>query len=371
MPLDGCLASPLAMVLAAMLLPVAQAVDADYDPNAAHALIKRKRVSVVDTVRWDWAAAFFFGVLGVFVVFIIIGVLLKLLNPPRAEPRHHAPLGAYSMRQNSAVPTHTPAYGPAQSQVALLDTQAHPYSVPSYTYSDGYASVAAPPIQPPAATYTYDDSAEQRMTFARGGHDYMPLRKMSPVGFNMSTNDLSQVTPPSDESPFEVYETNAFTPAAAYVPTSVASSQNYRYSRGPLPVPPKRNTSHGRQRDHNEAHGIAYSTYGAARPTRKSSQRSVHSAVSRTSSQLSRVDSIGAGDYRRNSRRRSQMTTAERLAALRAAATNNEESQRRSRRSKHYSYDDSTTGYVVDAYSQDYRPAYRSNGSRQYSTYQR
>ncbi|WFD34421.1 hypothetical protein MCUN1_001262 [Malassezia cuniculi] len=357
------------MVLAAAtVLPHAvRAVSTGYDASAVHELVKRKRVSLTDTIPARWAISFFAGVFGVFILFIIIGLLLKLINPPRAQSRHFAPPVRQGMRQAST--RRTAGYGPSQSQVRLLDTQSQPYATPSYSYSDAPAAVPQPRIQHPAATYNYDemDRADQRMVYPRGGYEYLPLRKASPMGFNMSANDLSQSSPSLEDSPFEVYESNAYSPVSLHAPTTVASVQPQRQSRGPLPLPPKRTPSATRTRNYyqqyapqpTEVQGTAYSVYGAARPSRKASQRSTHSAVSRTSSQLSRVESIGAGDYRRSSRfdsgrydrRRSQMTTAERLAALRAAAGNNE--KRLARQSAHQSYDNSTTGHVIDAYAAD------------------
>lgn len=331
---------------------------AAYDPHAMHVFERRRprRVSTYYTIRWEWAVAFFVGCFGLFVVAILLGLVLKVLNPPRREARHyHAPPA-------SSVP------GPSQSQshAGLHDARGMHYGAqPTLAYSDNPHMVPQPRIQAPAATYTHDDmDRDQRYLFSRSGNGYIPMHKG-----NLSSNDLTHSPPSSDESPFEVYESQPYA-AQGYplVPTSVAQSRPQRASRGPLPQPPRHSRSARRSR--NELQGPSYSAFGASRMARAPSQRSTNSQLSRGSSQLSRVESIGAGSYRRKSRserRRSQMTTAERLAALRSAASGAEQNAYRQ------SYGGSATDNVLSAYT-DYGQPYRSSNyysNNYYPTYSR
>ena len=345
----------LALVVAVTSAAAATLVADTYDPHAMRVFERRRsrRVSHYYTIRWEWAVAFFVGCIGVFVVAILLGLVAKLLNPPRREARHYLVQPAPS------------APGPSQPNAAGYDAQRMNAPQPTLAYSDNPQMVLQPRIQEPAATYTYDDTdRDQRYLFARGNNGYTPMYKSLSKG-NASSYDLVRSSPSSEESPFEVYESQAYSPTGyPLMPTSVAQSRPQRASRGPLPQPPQHSRSARRSR--NELQGPTYSAHGASRPVRASSQRSANSQLSRGSSQLSRVDSIGAGSYRRNSRsdrRRSQMTTAERLAALRSAVNGAEHNAYRE------SYGSSTMDNVLSAYT-DYGNPYRSN-YYYYPTYSR
>lgn len=142
---------------------------------------------------------------------------------------------------------------------------------------------------------------------------------MDPVG---AYSEYHEAPTYADASPFEAHDRALATrmpprSARGYVPLPEPPMQTpYPYTDA-APVEPGYYDTPVYQQE------LSRYSEGNRSIHKQNSMRSRHSGLERTSSQLSRVDSIGAGDHRRHSRKLPQppvprMTTAERVKALRS-----------------------------------------------------
>lgn len=127
-----------------------------------------------------------------------------------------------------------------------------------------------------------------------------------------------------------------------------------RVSRGyvPLPEPPINTNVYSDRDDRVSYYGGALNYYNQSQNGSNSTQ---HRRTKSGSSQLSRVESIGAGDRRRHSKRgrnnsSRKMTTAERVRALREANADAQESSP----SKGYAAGSASEPYTDSGYQQSY-----------------
>lgn len=301
---------------------------------------------------------------------MLLGLLLKLLNPPRLEARHATltPVGvrpaATGRRPTSEVKGHMD--NAALSQTNLFTqpsaqgfSQAPSNAVAPYSYAD--ASQSAPYLQ---ATHSSSNVAlptnKPSRSKARKSRA-LPAPPIESYGeqqyrYNSGYAD-PYATNSQDQSPFE--SQHEVVPAAASRPS--------RLSRGyvPLPEPPVNTNAYSDYRNDRISHyDGALNYYNQAQHTPNTSY---HYRTKSGSSQLSRVESIGAGDHRRHSTKRSRngstrkMTTAERVRALREANADARDN------STNKAYADGTE---FDPYTDsDYQPAYANDSAYSNGTY--
>lgn len=271
-------------------------------------------------------------------IMLVISLILKAANPPRIEARHQGFPTPWTGRQrvNSQYkgsqaprPLSGRQLGTTPSQIGLLD-QAQPQPMGSQRGKDSRVSrqLPAPPqfgraeaapfmqIQvPPAVRGQSDMGGHQNYTTGSPTMD-------APAGAYRALP-----APPPNGAP-------AGGMALAPVQRSPRKSQ-MRYSRGYIPLPEPPVTTAGQpytdysqpmqeyfmpvpDEDTQAEAGTSALRHTTSTRSRRSQQ------LERNGSQLSRVESIGAGDHRRHSRRLPQpkqqrMTTAERINALRTA----------------------------------------------------
>lgn len=335
----------------------------------AHRLVRRSKDNhdiEASGMPWQRAIAFCAAVGGVLLFMVTLGLVLQVTDRPRMEARHPgvAPVaGGYGaqrarsqrrMSQLPRPPSGRPQLGSSPSQIGLLD-QVQPQPVASRrARREGrpsrqlpappqhlLASEPAPylglqmppaargPQAPPAGEYAEYTNA----TYQPGGPSRAP--RTLPLPPDMGAPLMDAPAAPYSEyaasqsyaesSPFETHE----------VLSQSSMKQTPRSSRGyvPLPEPPIQMTHVAIEYAQPEPGYYDTPTYQqevanyAAETSRdlrrKASTRSRTSGLERNGSQLSRVDSIGAGDHRRHSRKLPQppvprMTTSERIRALRS-----------------------------------------------------
>lgn len=269
-----------------------------------------------------------------FIILLLLGALLKLLNPPRLEARHASlpPVGvrpgvAGRLRPTSEVKGHTGNATASQANL-LSSVPVQGYSQPSHSknvvpYSYANASQPAPYLQ---ATQSSSNAALPNSKPPRSKARKSRALPAPPIEsyadqqyrYNSGYAD-PYATNSQDQSPFESHHEMA----------SATVSRSSRSSRGyvPLPEPPVNSNAYSNYRDDRNSY---YD--GALNYYNQPSHGSSHYRTKSGSSQLSRVESIGAGDHRRHSTRRGRngstrkMTTAERVRALREANTDGKDS---------------------------------------------
>lgn len=309
---------------------------------------------------WHHAVAFLAAVGFILAFMVLLALVLQCANPPRMEARHYGQPEWQNQRMRSQrrvsqnprprPPSGRPQLGSSPSQVGLLD-QVQPQPVSSRrSLREGHRSrqLPVPPqhrvngepapymgIQMPPAVrgQPLQDGYSDYTTTKHAGPS-RPARSLPAPPQDYGAPLMDSMTPYHDyvgpqgyaeASPFESHET-------LNQPSVKAPS---RSSRGyvPLPEPPVQMShfyteyAHPQQSYYdNGYHQHDAGSYDTGRGLRhQNSTRSRRSGgLERTNSQLSRVESIGAGD-RRHSRRlpdtpnKPRMTTAERLQALRSA----------------------------------------------------
>ncbi|WFD30390.1 hypothetical protein MSPP1_001409 [Malassezia sp. CBS 17886] len=267
-------------------------------------MLQRRKKAFDQGVDWRTAVAFLAAILAVLLVMMIVAIMLQFINPPRIEANHANPYrrasrvrpSASAPRQRSTLPpSGMMNLGTSPSQVGLLDqVQPRPMvsktslpdmmqvrqSMNGNTYQPSDAAVFN--IQPPRAARGQSPIYD----YGRMAHGSIPARALplppveagtpsySDESSGKSHNDFMAAQTTQDISPFESLDG---------VPLNHPRPP-YRSSHGyiPLPEPPM-------------------------------------------FQDLSRVESIGAGDYRRHSRwaaaraGQGRMSTSERITALRSA----------------------------------------------------
>ena len=265
-------------------------------------------------------------------IMVIVGIFLKFTNPPRFEARHPMmPVGVTGgLGPSRRRQTMKPQLNTSPSQVGLLN-QAQPVAmssqvllpdpaatvVPDTSYQAAYAQSQpyAESSSHPAAVSGSRRSDVHKKSRQSRALPAPPIRPYSdaPFGSGSAYSDPSSVQ--NETSPFETH---------ALVPTRAN-----RKSRGyvPLPEPPivAQETYDAQPAHERQSYYDGALSYYNTQPT-TSTPGAAETSTWRNSetSQLSRVESIGAGDYRRHSRRGRgngrKVTTAERIKALRAAS---------------------------------------------------
>lgn len=332
--------------------------------GAQSATLSRRDEHTIEQAGLPWrnGVAFVAAVGVVLVVMLILGTIMQFANPPRLEAHHTAfptagpasiPQRMRSQRRVSQAvrpPSGRNQIASSPSQIGLLD-QAQPQPLTSRrARKEGRVSrqLPAPPPQhlmgnepspymeiqmPPVARGQPVQSGYQDYTTGQYRHGPPRALPAPPAVdwtggradvYSAPYGDYSQAygTHYAEMSPFESHEalTQSSTKAtprssrgyvAVHEPSSnMSATQNYTdyaYPLEPYYEQEPQYQDHQPQLNH------------------KASTRSRNSQLSRNGSQLSRVDSIGAGDYRRHSRKLPQppngkrMTTAERIQALRTA----------------------------------------------------
>lgn len=349
--------------------------DAERDASGAHAttaasthrFVRRSKDNheiEASGMPWQRAIGFCAAVGGVLLFMVALGLVLQVTDRPRMEARHPgmAPLpGGYqaqrarSQRRASQLPrppSGRPQLGSSPSQIGLLD-QVQPQPVASRrARREGRPSrqLPAPPQHllasepapylglqmPPAARGQPAPTGGEYAEYTSGAYAPGPSRapRMLPLPPDAGAPLMEAPGAPyseyaashsyADSSPFETHE----------VLTQSSTKQTPRSSRGyvPLPEPPIQMTHVATEYVQPEPGYYDTPTYqqevahyaDTSRDLRhKTSTRSRASGLERNNSQLSRVDSIGAGDHRRHSRKLPQppvprMTTSERIRALRS-----------------------------------------------------
>ncbi|WFD00623.1 hypothetical protein MYAM1_003374 [Malassezia yamatoensis] len=316
---------------------------------------------------WKRAIGFLAAVGMVLVCMVLLGLLLQCTNRPRMEARHpiSAPSGSYpanrtarSMRRGSQMPrplSQRAQLGSSPSQVGLLD-QVQPQPVTSRrarNEAKRARQLPAPPqhllnseaapyseIKMPPAVHNQGLPLEEYQDYttitpqkhAGSSRKARPLPLPQP---DFGTPLMDMTAPYADSPSLQTYhETSPF--ESHEVLTQSSEKPTPRSSRGyvPLPEPPMQMTQYNTSSSYMLPDTAYYDTptyhqemLNYVEPNQvlrhNNSQRSRRSGLERNNSQLSRVESIGAGDHRRHSRRLpqppgSRMTTAERLKALRS-----------------------------------------------------
>lgn len=332
----------------------------------AHPLVRRSPYNhdiEASGMPWKNAVGFLAAIAFVLGVMIFLALVLQCANPPRMEARHfpvpqhaapYAPTRARSQRRISQLPrppSGRTQLGSSPSQVGLLD-QVQPQPVTSRrARRDGrrsrqlpdppqhllasepaaaapYTEIAMPPAvrgqHAPQEYYEYTTPSAQPGSSRRSRNLPLPppdlgAPLMDPVG---AYSEYHEAPTYADASPFEAHDRALATrmpprSARGYVPLPEPPMQTpYPYTDA-APVEPGYYDTPVYQQE------LSRYSEGNRSIHKQNSMRSRHSGLERTSSQLSRVDSIGAGDHRRHSRKLPQppvprMTTAERVKALRS-----------------------------------------------------
>lgn len=264
------------------------------------------------------------------------GLLDEVQPRPMASRRALpvTPQDSYSYRGNqrpvSPVPL-TPAGGAIQPPIAARSVQTDGYATPG-TYDtplrgpsrqSGTAGVSSDSSSSRGGQYSqYAQQQPYSYSYGQGQYDpYQHNRYSQYGGYDQNGQYYRQYGQSQRYSNYGGSQQNQFEGYATTEPQAQSNVPFFgnRQSRGYVPLPnPPTGESHAQEppepwqlAHRNQGNGLGYNT-------------SHRSQLSRNSSQLSRVESIGAGDYRRHSRRaqkeRQSVTTSERIAALRSAA---------------------------------------------------
>ncbi|WFD26723.1 hypothetical protein MNAN1_001708 [Malassezia nana] len=305
-----------------------------------------------------------FGVL--FVIILLLGVILKFSNPPRLEARHASlpPVGVRPKdprQQQQTARVNSQGGNASTSQANLLTpAPAQGYSHPVYAgaappSSKRYSSQQGMYLQAPQSSSgaTLLDSKPPRSKALKSRALPVPPIESYSDQYRYNTGYADPYASNSPEqSPFESQQDLALT----------TTRRPSRLSRGyvPLPEPPVNANVYSDRDDRLSYYGGTLSYYNQSQPGSQSTQ---HRRTKSGSSQLSRVESIGAGDRRRHSKRgrnnsTRKMTTAERVRALREANMDAQESSP----SKRYAAGAASEPYTDSGYQQSY--AYDSNYSK-------
>ncbi|WFC96710.1 hypothetical protein MBRA1_003373 [Malassezia brasiliensis] len=334
---------------------------------STHRLVRRSMTNhdvEASGMPWQRAIAFVAAVGGVLLFVLTLGLVLQVTDRPRMEARHPGAVpvpGGYqaqrarSQRHTSQLPrppSGRPQLGSSPSQIGLLD-QVQPQPVASRrARREGRPSrqLPAPPQHllasepapylglqmPPTARGQLPPTGAEYAEYTSGAYAPGPSRapRMLPLPPDLGAPLIEAPGAPyseyaashsyADSSPFETQE----------VLTQSSTKQTPRSSRGyvPLPEPPIQMTHVATEYVQPEVgyydtptyqQEVAHYADAGREVRRKASTRSRGSGLERKSSQLSRVDSIGAGDPRRHSRKLPQppvprMSTTERIRALRS-----------------------------------------------------
>ncbi|WFD19568.1 hypothetical protein MCAP1_001802 [Malassezia caprae] len=319
------------------------------------------------------AIAFVVAFGALFIIVVLLGLLLKVLNPPRLEARHASlpPVGvrpAATGRRRPALDDKGRVSNAAASQANLLtQPSAQGYSpTPSNSVTPySYANVSQPA---PYLQSTHSSSDAALLSHKPGRSKARKSRALPVPPFESNADQQYRYNSGNadpyaanirDQSPFESQHEVA--PATTTRPS--------RSSRGyvPLPEPPLNTNAYSDYRDDRISYYDGALNY--YNQPQRASNTSHHYRTKSGSSQLSRVDSIGAGDHRRHNSKRSRkgstrkMTTAERVRALREANADAKESSP----SKEYADGTAFEPYTDSGYHQPYAndSAY-SNGAYAY-----
>lgn len=305
------------------------------------------------------AIAFIAAFAVLFGILLVVGLFLKLLNPPRLEARHATlPVGVRpNVSRHRRPPSgvkNTMGHASASQANLLAPGSVQGYSQPP---SNTVTTLSSYPNSQPAP-YLHATQASSNVPLSNTTTSRSKARKSRalpapPIGsysdqkYRYSTGYADPYASSSQElSPFE--SQNEVAP--------VTTSRPSRLSRGyvPLPEPPVNNSSRDDRISYYDG-ALNYYNQPQSGPS-----TTYHYRTKSGSSQLSRVESIGAGDPRRHSKRgrnnsTRKMTTAERVRALREANLDAKDGSP----SKGY-----TDGTTYEPYSDwGYQPTYANDSS--------
>ncbi|WFD05686.1 hypothetical protein MVES1_001018 [Malassezia vespertilionis] len=285
-----------------------------YDGAKLHHFERRR----IQGVKWSYAVAFVASVTAILAIMLVLAIICKFANPPRAPAQHFAFATSGSLRNGAdenrrlsrAQRRGSTVRYPrgSTSQIGLLDqiqpvpvaTQYEPRKLPMPPLQPGEKRASrllpAPPVQQSVGMVPHEIPS-----YASASSSRPPRILPQPPITDM-------LSPFRDEgmSPFDSNE-------------ALATSHPSRNARGYVPLPDP--AAYRNVHSENAYEGYPAQEGSDAYYTDSGPKQQLKGNPSQ-SSQHSRVESIGAGDYRRHSRKyKGRMSTAERVNVLRATNT--------------------------------------------------